>query len=557
MSSAGNGSGSHFASAKGGRPDRPSASRASSSLSSQDPGDTLQDIYSLPLDAPNGSNATPSSSFEPVSARKASPSDTDIFLAVAAQGSSAAAGYGEQPSLTPASNPVPGPAPTPSAPAGPVNPLVAARSNGAQGAPGSADGLFPIGDVAPTSTGRGFDTSFGESGRKRTVVIAVLVVILLVAAVVGLFFFLRDKEVADAQAKIDEAVELLRDTDAVIVPLDAAIAAEISTGVASDTLSNLMLQSSTTSTNLSNAEQLANEADRSRDILGEDDAAAIDAVKGSVSARRSMLEIGRMLLSTDTAVNGALSDLAMAYGCIADANDRLQSAQSQFDQYNEALANGWDTGGFDLWALVQLDYDAVNAATEAQTWVAAAKEAFPSADLGVLDTYLAARVNQLNLMAQIDTCLANGDFDGAYALNDQYNEADYAQQVAAEQVPAVAAELLTASYAETTASQREAYDVARDKCVAADSVLNGYLGIAGASNEMGVSGDSAALPASSSAGAAVLAEPAVEQPADAGAAEGDAAPADGAVAEDGMPVDEGAGEGNIVDEGGEGEGQPQ
>lgn len=550
MSSAGNGSGSHFSSAKGGRPERPSAPRTPSPYASQDPGDTLQDIYGLPLDAPNGSNATPSSSFEPVSARKASPSDTDIFLAVAAQGSSAASSYGAQPSLTPASNPVPGPAPVQSAPTGPVNPLVAARSNGAQGAPGSADGLFPIGDVAPTSTGRGFDTSFGESGRKRTVVIAVLVVVLLAALVVGLFFFLRGKEVADAQAQIDEAIELLRDTDEVIVPLDAAIAAEISTGVASDTLSNLMLQSSTTSTNLSSAEQLANEADRSRDILGEDDAAAIDAVKGSVSARRSMLEIGRMLLSTDTAVNEALNDLAMAYGCIADAAEKLQSAQSQFDSYNEALANGWDTSGYDLWALVQLDYDAVNAATEAQTWVAAAKEAFPSADLSVLETFLDARVYQLDLMAQIDTCLAYGDIDGANALNDQYNEADYAQQVAAEQVPAVAAELLTASYAETTASQREAYDVARDKCVAADSVLNGYLGLSGASNEMGVSGNSAAsltASGSDSAGAAVLAEPVAETPADAGAVEGDAAPEDGALADEGV----------IVDEGGEGEGQPQ
>lgn len=519
MSFSNNGAGSHFAPSSGEEGHAPYSGvpghrtpgyGAPGSGAPQRPDDTLQSIYGLPFDSPNGSHATGSAAFEPVSPRgAASPSDTDVFLAVAAQSKAGSS----QPSLTPASNPVsfaasaPGGAqaarrvPTPAAPpaaapspsptqggSAPANPLVAARSaNAGRSSAGDPSGLFPIQEV-DQSSGRAFDMSFNETGHKRTAIIVVAVVVVLALVAAGVFFGLRYKQASDVKATIGEAIDLLRDTDDVIVPLDEAIASEIDSGVASDTLSDLMLQSTTTSNSLSSADQLVTEAERSSSLLSDGDRSALEAAGDSIEARRSMLEIGRSLLEVDTAAAEALNNLESAYASIADANANVQAS---LDQYNAYMADG-SVEGDDMNVVLQYDNNAVASITAAQNYVAAAKEAFPSADLSVLDTYLAARLNHLNLLVQVDTCVANADWNGANSLNGQYVQADADQQAAAQQVPATAAELLTSAYASTTAAQREGYDAARDQCVSADAVLNDYLGITDAGSEMGIPADSAA-----------------------------------------------------------------
>lgn len=538
MTSAETREGSHFAPPQGG--EQPSHEGSFDYVEdaggaphlSQQPDDTLQSIFGLPMDPPNGSQATPSAPFEPVAShRPASPSDTDIFLAIAEQIQSSAQSAPQQPSLTPASRPASFGTPTqqasapanpspyatqtpyppytggtsPSSPASPdvtaiyaaasqrqpaaasqpANPLVAARNarSGSGVAGGSGDGLFPIQEVE-ASSGRLLDMSFGDVVPRRTAVIAIVVVVVLVLAAVGTFLGLRYKQAADARTAIDEAIDILRDTDDVIVPLDSAIAAEISTGVASEVLSNLMLESSTTVSNsLSSAEQLADSASDARDVLSDEEVEALDAVLASISARRSMLDVGRQLLLIDSAVSTALENLEQAYAFINEANTNVQAARDIYTVYST-------TGEGDMWAAVEADNAAVTAIANAQSSVAAAKEAFSSADLTALESYLAARLNHVNLLLQFDTCIANGDADGANAVVDQCNQADAAQQEAALQVSATAAELLTSAYAAATADQREAYDAARDACVEADAILNDYLGITDTSKEMGITSGS-------------------------------------------------------------------
>lgn len=540
MSPAGNGSGSHFGRGPAGGSSSDTGSFEFSSPvargNSVFPGgadDATQAFRSLSFESPNGSHATPGTPFEPAGPRRGAPSDTDVFLAVAAQG-----GAAEQPSLTPASNSMASPQPSASrqaacaAPAtGPINPLVAARTarSGVGAASPDGSGLFPIQEVDPRAS-KSFDTSFNEGGRKKTVLIVILVVLAVALIFAGAFFGLRYKEAADARVKIGEAIELLRSTDGVVVPLDAALSSEMSTGFASDSLAQVMLQSASASTSLSSAEQLANDADRSRDVLEEADRNAIDAVKGSVSARRSLLEVGRMLVSASSATDEALNSLVLAYGSIEDAATRIQAAQEQFDAYNAVVAEGGDTGGYDLWALVQLDNDAVADITEAQGYVASAKEFYPDADLSVLDAYLAARLSQLTVLTQIDTAIANGDMDTAIALNEQYGPLDAAQQEAYLQVPATAAELLSGAYAQSTSAQREAYAAAREKCVAADAAINGYLGISDKSKGMGLAAGTSAQPAAASVTDSPAGAPTVSPVVD-GSATQDAAPAGDQVAD--------------------------
>lgn len=556
MSAASNGAGSHFASGPTGDQDGRTSWDAAGSHTLDSTGEYVSASYQgFSFETPNGSHATINPSLSVPGSRAGSPSETDAFLAAVSQtqrsqeparpaidpsltatipASWNATGAGEP--VTPAASAVPAPA---AAPSRPVNPLVAARTAAGgqggvsqQGADPAArpDGLFPIQEVEDSHRGGVIDLSFAEKGQKRGVLIIVGIVLLVALIVVGLFFGLRIKETADARANIDNAIDRLRDSDSVIVPLDTAIAAEISTGTASDSLANLMLQSSSTATALSDAESYASDAARSSHLLNEEENDAVAAVKSSVGARRSMLEIGRMLLSADTNASEALTSLEAAYANIADSNAKIQSSADQFAAYNNAVSVGDDTSGYDLWAIVQLDNDAVADLAMAQDNVNAAREAFPNADLTVLDNYLNARINQVNLLIQVDTCVASGDYDGANNLSAAYAEADANAQNAGSQVPATAAELLVNAYAQVTASQRDAYDAARSKCVDADATLNSYLGITDSRKEMGMTGDSAvaAMQSAPITDQAAPVEPAPEAQGDGTAPEGDGSvPAEG------------------------------
>lgn len=546
MSPARNGAGSHFASsAESGRSSRGEGAIGFETSPVDPVFVDLDSTYPGMFSSPNGSQASVDPSIPVPGSRRATPSETDVFMAVAAQsvrpeqGVPAAAANSYLPYGTQASEPQPTPTPKPTV----KNPLVAARkaaektgvspdtptaasTSVRRDGPTPTNGeLYPIHEVEEDKRGGVFDTSFAEGGGKKGVFAVVAIVVVIALIFVGAFFGLRYKQAADARANIDSAIDRLRDSDAVIVPLDTAIAAEINSGTASESLSNLMLQSSSTATMLTEAETFANEAARSGDLLSAEENDAVGAVKNSVGARRSMLEVGRMLLSADTESAAALDSLNEAYNCIASANSHIQAGLDQYYAYREALNNDWDTSGFDLWGIVQQDNDAISDLAQAQNWVASAREAFPEADLTVLDNYLNARINQVNILVQIDTCVANGDIEGADSLGAAYNDADLASQQAAGQVPATAAELLVNSWATTTAAQRDAYDAARTKCVEADAVLNAYLGITDARKEMGVSANSAAAAAPVQLiDQTVAPDPAVAPQSEPVPAEGEAAP---------------------------------
>lgn len=520
MSSNGTGSGSHFSTSPRGR-----------GAAGQSPDDTFA---SLTGNTPNGSQASAGSrSGQAAGGWSASPGDTDIFLAVAAQSASRADGSERQSPLPPAQSPISSPDVT-AVSSGPVNPLVAARNSGPSVTKGSGSaaqaGLFPIQEGGGPSSS--FDTSFGDRGTKRTVVIVVVIVLIVALAFVGAFFGLRHKQAADALTDIDDAIELLRQTDDVIVPLDSAIASQMSTGIASDALSDVMLQSTTTSNRLSSAETLASDADKSRDLLEASDASAIDSVQASITARRGLLEVGRMLQSASDSANTALESLAMAYGSVSDASAALESASAEY----ASLVNAGSTSTGDPWVIVQLDQQAQASIDTAKSWAASAKAEFSAADLSALDAYLDARATEIDLLTQYHTSLINQDAAAAEVLGPQYQAAAEASAAAAQLVPATAADLLVDAYSQMVQSQRDSYEDARARCVEADAQINSYLGISNPSKAFGLSASSSSAGASAAAGseqAALTDTAAVDAAADEAAADtgADAAAADAAAAD--------------------------
>ena len=424
----------------------------------------------------------------------------------------------------------------------PVNPLVAARANaaGASITASGGGGLYPISDVEPQQGQRSFDTSFGTKKSHKGRI--VLIILLLALLAVGAFFGLRYLKGQEAQTKLNAAIERLSDSDEVIVPLDRAIGTEIETNIASNDLAGIMELSTTTSTALNDAESLANEAASAGLFLDEKTANAIEQVKNSVKARRSMLEVGKMLLAADTKTGSTLEILNAAYESNAAATERvgwaLGNLYGYVDASNAGQINDENYGEWNqrLWDAVGIGNDALGLIQSAQASAAAAKESLPEADLSALDQYLSARHTHIEQMIQMITTLANGDVDTFWGLVDGVNQADANQAAAFANVPANAAELLADAYAEMTESQRQAYEIAREACVAADSSINEYRGLSMASPETTSEGaaDTGAAPAAEGAPATV---------ADTAAPAAETAPADGGVAQDQAAQDAGAQEG--------------
>ena len=373
--------------------------------------------------------------------------------------------------------------------AGPVNPLVAARAAGSGRVQGSSSGVRPkatgeLYDMGAAQAAAGqsqpmkaFDTSFNDGrNAKRTLLIVLIVVLIVVLLAVGGFFLLRQQARSQATENITAAIQRISDADVVIAPLDEAIGSEISSSTVSQGLTDAMLSSTTASNALTDAAGKADEANAKRVLLSDEQTQVIDAIKASVAARRSMLEIGRTLLASDTKVAKALESLDAAYASISSANDKVRQAREMVVSYSDTAAQGGDLSGFDLWAAVDLDNQAIADVTNAQTSTASAKEDFADADYAALDAYLSARLAELQLILAFDTALANGDGDGANAMIDQINQATAASSQAAASVPGTSRDLVRSAYSVVTSGQSEQYDAARSQCTENDATIRAYLG---------------------------------------------------------------------------------
>ena len=453
-----------------------------------------------------------------------------------------------------ASSSVPAPSSASASSTAPVNPLVAARAavkdpdarKKSPAAPTPVEELYPIADhpagaAADDGSGKAFDTSFGEGGglTRRGLLITLVAVVVIALVVSATYFVNRSRTHAKAVDNLNAAIARISDADAVIAPLDQAIASEISTSDVSEDLTNAMMSSTTATNALSEASSLVDEAAQSRSSLTDEQTAALDACRVSISSRRDMLKVGGELLKVDSSVSKALQSLDSAYAGIADANDKVKQSEDTYLAYAAAVSANEDTSAYDLWANVDLDNVALTDITNAQASVEQAKSDYADADYSALETYLAARVTALQLLVQYDTCVANGDDDGASAVLDDYNAANDAMNAAAASVPADGRTLVRAAYAATTSEQSRAYEQARSSCAAADATIRAYLGEDGApsldapATDEGTSASSASDDAPAAEAAAPAADETPAQPADA-QAPADAAsetPAEGAEAE--------------------------
>ena len=444
---------------------------------------------------PNGSNSMP---MRPVYPAPTSAGETEEFLAIASQGNV------QQPQLTPTDNPV----------SAPANPLVAAKmANSAQTS--SDAGLFPIQEVDKKNPGKNFDTTFSEPRSKKGGVVVAIVIILIVALVAGAYFYITNQEAAKAKEKLDSAIETLVSTDSVMSGVDAAVAQTISDGMASDSLSLALEQTTTTQNSLSSAETQANDALASRLTSEQSDAA--NAVLSSISARRSMLEAARQIQNASSTTAAAADTLDQVYALMDSAVSKYSYASQLWDAY----LNGDE--GINTQEIIDNETGAYNDTQQALQIVAQAKEAGTGVDYTVMETYLYCYADLVNARLTHNTLAIVGDEEGAEAQMDWFNAAAANLEAASATMPWNTTDYLAAYGPKDTSLDafESNYAYARDKLLTADAAVAAYAGTAPA-----VTGSLPEAPAAPSEPAAADQE-AAAQPESAEQPQGEEASAEG------------------------------
>ena len=364
---------------------------------------------------------------------------------------------------------------------GPVNPLVSARVNAAgnavsQDRPNGS--LYPISEVEGQSSSKSFDTSFGSSGKGKGPIIAIVAVLAVALIGCGIFFGWKFFQSKDASTRINEAIEQLRASDSVIMPLDAAVSEAIDTKASQRAVTDLINTSTAATSSISSAETTIDQIAANSGSLSDEDRKAVDALRAQVSARRSMLDVGRELQTIDAQYVSALSNLQNAYSTSALASDLLNQTWDLFNPYSEALQADEDLSEYvDPWHLVELDNQALAAIQQATDDVAVAASTMPSADLGAINAYLAAQAEYAYALLDAHTAFAEGDPDRGYEGADRISAAEAAMLEAQANVPADPAAALSNAYMSAIQRYTVSYDEAHSALTDSAAVLNGYVGV--------------------------------------------------------------------------------
>lgn len=362
---------------------------------------------------------------------------------------------------------------------------------------GSAPSSVPSAASRPGSRFAGSHRAPGRAkrtvrrrGRAWKIALGAAVALLVAAAGVGGWWLYRSYQERQAlNQDLAAVVDLISESDEVVIPLDEAVASEIDDAENTE-LATLMESYDDTVAQLDQAEEQL-QAVRSTYSLNDEDAALCDNIQTSISARRDMLSVGQELLAADTALSTARSHLETALGKMVEANDAVLRSVEAANEYSKSLA-GEESSQDDPNVPVDLDNQALTLLNEAKQEVASAKEAFPDADYTSYETYLDAKIAAVELLLDIDEAIAAKRYSAASGKVDDYNAADAAATEAAAAVPETASDLLREPYEQITSTQRDRYNAARRSAADADTAIRESMGTdmgVGAAGDGAGSGD--------------------------------------------------------------------
>jgi hypothetical protein len=263
---------------------------------------------------------------------------------------------------------------------------------------------------------------------------------------------------------LDESIALIQEADSVIVEMDKASESQI-TEADIPRLEALLDRRASTRDNLDEAIARARQAEEI--FLEEERQELAQHAQSAATHRKQMLEASARLITYDIAAMNSALDLERGWSLIVEADTDMRAAAGVVaggDASAVAISRDYNVGALDK----------LGSAREA---LVAATEALSEVDLGVLLNYLDAKVVSAEIALASDEAFLAGDYDLAYAKNDEFIAKDAEVVALAEQIPAEPLNLVVTAYEAATKQPREEYQTARSQAADADVYLRAYLGV--------------------------------------------------------------------------------
>ena len=278
-----------------------------------------------------------------------------------------------------------------------------------------------------------------------------------------------------AREQINLAIKAVQEADAVIVEVNDAVSAPIG-DTASFTDEQLSTGSRAATEALTRASDHISRARSLNEFLDDDQRAVLSVLDDSISARKSMLGAGQVIVSVDASVGKARNLLEQSLAKAASADAKAREATTAANEYAKHLA-GQESQQADANVPVTIDNEVISFLNEANDLLGQAKSAFGDADYSAYEACLSKKVEAAQLMLEADSAILSGDFERAGECVTKYNETDAAASQLAAALPATTNDVFLDPYTRLTSAERESYLAAQQKATEADALVRKYLGV--------------------------------------------------------------------------------
>ena len=278
-----------------------------------------------------------------------------------------------------------------------------------------------------------------------------------------------------AREQINLAIKAVQEADTVIVEVNDAVSSPIG-DTASFTDEQLSSGSRSATEALTRASDHISRARGLNEFLDDDQRAVLSALDDSISARKSMLGAGQVIVSVDASVGKARNLLEQSLAKAASADAKAREATTAANEYAKHLA-GQASQQADANVPVTIDNEAISLLNEANDLLGQAKSAFGDADYSAYEAYLSKKLEAAQLMLEADSAILSGDFERAGECVTKYNEADAAASELAAALPATTNDVFLDPYTRLTSAERESYLAAQQKATEADALVRKYQGV--------------------------------------------------------------------------------
>jgi hypothetical protein len=263
---------------------------------------------------------------------------------------------------------------------------------------------------------------------------------------------------------LDESIALIQEADRVIVELDKANESPIAEADI-PRLEALFDQRESAQGSLDAAIAKAQQAEGTFLETGRQELAR--HAQDAANYRKQMLETSSQLIVYDIAAVKSALELEQGWALIVEAAADMRSAA-------DVMARGEESAVTESHDYNQGALDKLAKARDALT---AAAGLFPEMDLQVLREYLETKAASAELALASDEAFLAGDYDIAYAKNEEFVAKDAEVVKIAAGIPADPLNIVVEAYESATVQLREDYKTARSQAADADVYIRAYLGV--------------------------------------------------------------------------------